>query len=52
MQAKVLTAFNQIASMGIVPQETADEHNRRHHTQNEPYLQSKPFVSREYNPII
>lgn len=52
VQAKVSTAFNQMASMGIVPQETAEEHNRRHHIHNEPYLESKPFVSREYNPII
>ncbi|HCB01501.1 MAG TPA: hypothetical protein DEP19_03885 [Anaerolineae bacterium] len=52
VQAKVSTAFNQMAGMGIVPQETAEEHNRRHHIHNEPYLESKPFVSREYNPVI
>jgi hypothetical protein len=52
VQAKVSTAFNQLAGMGIVPQETAEEHNRRHHIHNEAYLQSKPFVSREYNPVI
>lgn len=52
VQIKVATAFNQMAGMGIVPQETAEEHNRRHHIHNEPYLQSKPFVSREYNPVI
>jgi hypothetical protein len=51
-QAKVSAAFNKMASMGIVPQETAEEHNRRHHIHNEPYLESKPFVSREYNPVI
>jgi hypothetical protein len=52
VQAKVSTAFNQMAGMGIVPQETAEEHNRRHHIHNEAYLESKPFVSREYNPVI
>jgi hypothetical protein len=52
VQQKVSTAFNQMAGMGIVPQETAEEHNRRHHIHNEPYLESKPFVSREYNPVI
>ncbi|MBX3036314.1 MAG: hypothetical protein KF758_05310 [Anaerolineales bacterium] len=52
VQAKVSTAFNQMAGMGIVSQETAEEHNRRHHIHNEAYLQSKPFVSREYNPVI
>jgi hypothetical protein len=52
VRQKVSTAFNQMASMGIIPQETAEEHNRRHHIHNEPYLESKPFVSREYNPVI
>lgn len=52
VQTKVQTAFNQMAGMGIVPQETAEEHNRRHHIHNEAYVESKPFVSREYNPVI
>lgn len=52
VQAKVSTAFNQMASMGIIPQETAEEHNRRHHIHHEAYVESKPFVSREYNPVI
>ncbi|NJN79995.1 MAG: hypothetical protein HC797_05740 [Anaerolineales bacterium] len=52
VQAKVKNAFVKMGDMGLVPQETVEEHASKHHIHNDEYAQSTPFVSREYNPVI
>lgn len=51
VQAKVKTAFNQIAGMGWAQANVA-ETNTNSNVQNEAYGQPTKFVSREYNPVI
>jgi len=52
VQEKVKTAFNKISGMGMVPQNSDEDHGTEHHIHNDEYVQSTKFVSREYKPVI
>ena len=41
-----------MGDMGLVPKDSAMLHATKHQIENEPYLKSTPFVSREYQPVI
>lgn len=51
VQAKVKTAFNQMAGMGWVQENVAGA-NPNFNVKNEAYVKPTSFVSREYNPVI
>jgi hypothetical protein len=52
VQAKVKSAFSQMAGMGFIQPNNYEEHTNKYTVHNDDYIKQTPFVSREYNPVI